>query len=70
VRENTYDPATETYSDPGATDIAYQFWTSRGTEALDITAWLKVADSVEEKLTRFDSAKPASSDVDKNGDEA
>lgn len=59
VRENTYNPETDIYSDPGATDIAYQFWTDRQTAALDVTAWLQIANSIEKKLTRFEHENSA-----------
>lgn len=56
VRQNTYDPETEMYSDPVATQIAYQFWQAPQTAALDTALWLAVADAIEQKLTRLQKA--------------
>lgn len=56
VRNNTYDPVTETYSDPEAVQIAYTFWQNPQTAALDTALWTDVADAVEKKLTRLRKA--------------
>lgn len=54
VRANQFDPATGTYSDPDAAQIAYEFWTNVETAALDTTSWLEIANAIEKKLTRFE----------------
>lgn len=57
VRNNAYDAATQTYSDPEATQIAYAFWQDAQTAALDTALWLGLADTIEQKLTRLRKAK-------------
>lgn len=52
VRLNRLDPATGTYSDPQATEIAYRFWTADEVAAQDTGRWLAVADAVERALVR------------------
>ncbi len=52
VRANRYDAAAGTYSDPDATQIAYQFWTDPATAQHDQQLWLAVADSIERELAR------------------
>lgn len=52
VRANRYDPAAGTYSDPEATQIAYQFWTDERTARHDQQLWLAVADNIERELAR------------------
>lgn len=60
VRANQYDPQTETYSDPGATEIAYHFWTAEQTVALDVASWHEIADAIEQKASRLQKAASAS----------
>jgi len=54
VRQNQYDPINGEYSDPVATEIAYQFWIDPQTAALDTGSWLEVADSIEQKFRRME----------------
>lgn len=53
VRANQFDAETGEASDPGAADIAYQFWIAPETAALDTGSWLAVAASIEQKLRRL-----------------
>lgn len=52
VRANRYDPNTNTYSDPIATEIAYQFWTDEATQTLERDLWHALANRIEEALRR------------------
>jgi hypothetical protein len=57
VRRNQYNPDTQTYSDPDAAQIAYQFWTDPQTAALDTASWLEIADQIEKHLTRLETTE-------------
>jgi hypothetical protein len=52
VRANTYDPQTQSYSDPDAAQIAVDFWTDAGTIALERASWLEIANRLERALER------------------
>jgi hypothetical protein len=52
VRANKLDPATGQYSDPVATEIAYQFWTDEATISNERELWLALADRIENALKR------------------
>jgi hypothetical protein len=52
VRANTYDPQTQTYSDPDAAQIVVDFWTDAGTIALERASWLEIANRLERALER------------------
>jgi hypothetical protein len=56
VRENTINPETGEYSDSQATRIAYVFWTSAETAQRDTATWLEIADNIEAKLKRLETA--------------
>lgn len=51
VRENDYE-------NKKAQLIAYTFWSDERTAARDTAAWLTIADSIEQKLTRLQKASP------------
>jgi hypothetical protein len=53
VRQNHYDPITQQFTDPEATQIAYDFWMDDSTAALDTACWLEVVVSIEKALQRM-----------------
>ena len=52
VRANTYDPETQSYSDPDSAQIVYDFWTDEGTIALERSSWHEIANRLERALER------------------
>lgn len=53
VRQNRYDPNTQQFTDPEATQIACAFWLADSTAALDTACWLDVVASIEKALQRM-----------------
>lgn len=52
VRANRIDPETNTYTDPVATEIAYQFWTDDATITRERDLWFALAERIENALLR------------------
>lgn len=52
VRANTFDPLTQTYSDPEAAQIVVAFWSDAGTATLERSSWLAIAKRLERALER------------------